>query len=94
MGVDVVMLTGDHAGTAAAIAREAGVSRFEAEVLPADKAAAVERLRGAGLELAIAVALLVAADDLPAAALEGVGVFGELGLASFGGGAGQFGFGM
>jgi len=43
-------------------------------------APAAVRKRGAGLELAIAVALLVAADDLPAAALEGVGVFGELGL--------------
>ncbi|HMV21077.1 MAG TPA: heavy metal translocating P-type ATPase [Rhodocyclaceae bacterium] len=48
MGVDVVMLTGDNAGTAAAIAEEAGVSRFEAEILPADKAVAVSRLREAG----------------------------------------------
>jgi P-type Cu+ transporter len=45
LGVEVVMLTGDNAGTAAAIAREAGVTRFEAEVLPGDKAAAVNKLK-------------------------------------------------
>jgi len=49
LGVEVVMLTGDNAATAAAIAREAGVDRFEAEVLPGDKAAAVAKLKvGAG----------------------------------------------
>ncbi|RTL48455.1 MAG: copper-translocating P-type ATPase [Rhodocyclaceae bacterium] len=47
-GVAVVMLTGDNAGTAAAIARQAGVERFEANVLPADKAGAVDKLRGEG----------------------------------------------
>ena len=45
LGVEVVMLTGDNAATAAAIAREAGVDRFEAEVLPGDKAAAVAKLK-------------------------------------------------
>ena len=45
LGVEVVMLTGDNAGTAAAIAREAGITRYEAEVLPGDKAAAVNRLK-------------------------------------------------
>ncbi len=44
-GVEVVMLTGDNAATAAAIAREAGIERFEAEVLPQDKAAAVVKLK-------------------------------------------------
>jgi len=48
LGVDVVMLTGDNAATAAAIAHEAGVSRFEAGVLPADKAAHVAALRSGG----------------------------------------------
>ncbi|HEY3432430.1 MAG TPA: heavy metal translocating P-type ATPase [Rhodocyclaceae bacterium] len=47
-GVEVVMLTGDNAGTAAAIARQAGVKRFEADVLPADKAKAIEKLREEG----------------------------------------------
>jgi len=45
LDVEVVMLTGDNAGTAAAIAREAGITRYEAEVLPGDKAAAVNRLK-------------------------------------------------
>jgi Cu+-exporting ATPase len=45
LGVEVVMLTGDNAGTAAAIAREAGITRYEAEVLPGDKAAAVNHLK-------------------------------------------------
>ena len=48
LGVEVVMLTGDNAATAAAIAKEAGVTRFEAEVLPGDKARAVEKLKAGG----------------------------------------------
>ncbi len=45
LGVEVVMLTGDNAGTAQAVAREAGIVRFDAEVLPGDKAAAVAKLK-------------------------------------------------
>ncbi len=45
MGVRVVMLTGDNRVTAAAIAREAGIDNFRAEVLPQHKAAEVESLR-------------------------------------------------
>jgi Cu+-exporting ATPase len=48
LGVEVVMLTGDNAGTARAVAHEAGIELFEAEVLPGDKAAAVNKLKGAG----------------------------------------------
>jgi Cd2+/Zn2+-exporting ATPase len=45
LGVDhLVMLTGDNRGTAEAIAREAGVTETEAELLPEEKVAAVERL--------------------------------------------------
>lgn len=40
----IVMLTGDNLGTAEAIARQVGVDDFEAELLPAQKVAAVERL--------------------------------------------------
>ena len=47
-GVEVVMLTGDNAATAAAIAREAGIDRYEAEVLPQDKAAAIVKLKSGG----------------------------------------------
>jgi Cu+-exporting ATPase len=48
LGVDVVMLTGDNRRTAAAIAAQAGIDRFDAEVRPADKAAAVARLKAGG----------------------------------------------
>ena len=48
LGIEVVMLTGDNAGTARAVAQEAGITHFEAEVLPGDKAAAVNKLRTQG----------------------------------------------
>jgi Cu+-exporting ATPase len=48
LGIEVVMVTGDNAGTAVAIAAEAGIHRVEADVLPGDKAAAVERLKAGG----------------------------------------------
>jgi Cu+-exporting ATPase len=48
MGIRVVMLTGDNAATAAAIALEAGIDSFKAGILPGDKAAAVEALKGEG----------------------------------------------
>jgi magnesium chelatase family protein len=43
-------------------------------------APAAVRKTGSGLELAVALGLLVAAGDLPEAALDGIGVLGELGL--------------
>ena len=48
LGVEVVMLTGDNAATAQAIAQEAGITRIEANVLPDQKAAAVNRLKRPG----------------------------------------------
>ena len=48
LGIEVVMLTGDNAGTARAVAQEAGITHFEAEVLPGDKAAAVNKLKANG----------------------------------------------
>ena len=48
MGIEVVMLTGDNAATAAAIAHEAGIVNFRAEVLPQDKAKVVQELRAQG----------------------------------------------
>ena len=53
MGLEVALLTGDNAATAAAVARGLGVSQFEAEVLPQDKAAAVRRLQGQGRVVAM-----------------------------------------
>ncbi len=51
LGIEVVMLTGDNAGTARAVATEAGITHFEAEVLPGDKAAAVNKLRADGRQV-------------------------------------------
>jgi Cu+-exporting ATPase len=53
MGIRVVMLTGDNAATAAAIAGEAGIDDFQAEILPGDKAAAVNQLKAGGVLVAM-----------------------------------------
>ncbi len=53
MGLRVVMLTGDNAATAAAIAAEAGIDDFRAGILPGDKAAAVDTLKTGGTVVAM-----------------------------------------
>ncbi|MBJ6142920.1 heavy metal translocating P-type ATPase [Hymenobacter sp. BT559] len=52
-GLEVVMLTGDNAQTAAAIAAQAGISRYYAEVLPQNKAQKVQELQAEGRVVAM-----------------------------------------
>src|SRR5664280_792932 len=53
-GVRVVMLTGDNRTTALAVAKRLGISEVEAEVLPDQKSAVIEKLRREGRIVAMA----------------------------------------
>jgi Cd2+/Zn2+-exporting ATPase len=70
LGISTVMLTGDHARTAQAIAAQVGVDDVRAGLLPEDKATAVSELRGAGNLLMVGDGI----NDAPALALADVGI--------------------
>jgi Cu+-exporting ATPase len=70
-GIRVVMLTGDNATTARAVAAKLGIAEVEAEVLPEDKSRVVERLRREGRVVAMAGD---GVNDAPALAAADVGV--------------------
>ena len=53
LGLEVVMLTGDNARTAAAVALELGVDRVESEVLPQDKVNVIRALQAEGKTVAM-----------------------------------------
>lgn len=71
LGIRTVMLTGDNAGAAQAVARALGIDEVHAQVLPADKAARVQQLREEGAVVAFVGDGL---NDGPALAAASVGM--------------------